>query len=283
MESLKESLWGLFKIFLYLPFSLKVLVISGLVSLAGWLIAKWLFWVWNKNDDRGIGHAGRLGRFADAEGFEYIETPAQKIVDEHKWLGLFSLGHKHSIEHLLRRKMGDLDSSVFLFTRDQNAQAGWAGEFFTVVFAFRLVGSNFPDISMTPGPSEGLPDEVVVDEDLARVYTIRAVEKHGVHRFFTPGLVAAFERERDWCIEIGGDRIAFWRPMRCETAEAHGHGVAGEPLDPATYRMPVKELKGMIEETRAMFGLIAAAAGRSVDTAERPVVPRSRRNLPSGP
>lgn len=282
VQALKEAALDLFTIFLYLPFGLKVLVISGLVSLAGWLIAKWLFWVWNKNDERGIGHAGRLRRFAEREGWVYTEVPNEELVSRFTWLPLFSIGHNHQMTHLLRKKSGDLEQGVCLFTREQSAKGGWAGEFFSVVHTFRLNGAAFPDFSMTPGPGDDLPDEVDVDDDLARVYTIRANERHGVYDFFTPGIVEAFLRERDWCLSVGGEYIAMWRPMRCETAEAHGHGVAGEPLDPATFRMPLQELPVMIEDARNVFGLIAAAAGRSVVTAEQRVIkPRRRQEIPS--
>lgn len=282
MQSLKDALFDILYIFLQLPTSLQVMIGSALVSLVGWLVAKWLFWVWNKNDDRGIGHAGRLRRFAESGSWDYVEVPNEDVVRGFAWLPLFTLGHNHQITHLLRKKSGDLEQGVFLFTREQSGKGGWAGEFFSVVHTFRLSGSAFPDLTMTPGAGDDLPDEVVVDEELARIYTIRASEKHGVYRFFTPGLVAAFDRERDWCISIGGEYIAVWRAMRCETAEAHGVGVAGEALDPATFRMPIKELPRMIDEARNVFGLIAAAAGRSVVTAEqRSVAPRRRRELPS--
>lgn len=280
IQSLKELALGLFEIWLYLPFPLQVMVGSAIASFFGWLIAKWLSWVWNKNDDRGIGHAGRMRRFATANGWDYVEVPNEEVVKRFSWLPHFATGHDHQMTHLLRKKSGDLEQSVFLFTREQSAKAGWAGEFFTVVHAFRLAGSAFPDLMMLPGRGDDLPDEVVVDEDLARVYTIRASEKHGVYKFFTPGLIESFIKTPDWCVSVGGEYIALWRPMRCETAEAHGRGIAGEPLDPATFRMPLKELPKMIDDSREVFGLIAAAAGRSVVTAEqRSITPRRRREM----
>lgn len=272
MESLKQTLFKIFYIFLHLPTSMQVAICVAIGGAISWMVAKWLFWVWNKNDDRGIGHAGRLGRFAEKNGFEYFPGPPPGIAQEYASLSLFDSPNPASIEHLLRKRMGDLETTIFLFVRE-SGHAGWRGDFFTTVISFRLRGADYPDMTLHPQASEGLPDEVVVDPDLARSYTIRAVEQHPVHRFFTPGMVALFEREADWCMAFGGDRVSMWRPLRNDTSEAPTHGVA-EEFDPAISRMPVKDLPAELDAARELFDLIAAAAGRSLQTAESKAVTR---------
>ena len=272
MESLKATLYKILYVFVHLPISMQVglgIAITGAVS---WAFAKWLFWVWNKNDDRGIGHAGRMGRFADANGFEYFAVPTKSMVEEYAPLSLFEPSFPCSMEHVLRKRMGDLESTIFLFVRE-SGQSGWRGDLFTIVFSFRLAGADYPEMTLHPSASEGLPGELVVDHDLSRVYTIRAPEKHPVHRFFTPGMVALFEREADWCMAFAGDRVSMWRPLHNDTTEPPTSGVA-EEFDPAVSRMPLKELPAEIEQARELFDLIAAAAGRSVQTAEQKAVTR---------
>ena len=265
---MKEMILDILVLWLALPTGAKIATVAAIVGGISWAIGSTLMWLWNKDDERTIGHTGRMKLLAKERGYQYFEEAPAPLVKQLSALPIFATGTKHAVSHVLHKQLGELETSVFFFTREQSSKNGWSGEFFTTVVSYRVSGASFPIFTMTPEPSEGQPGTMVVDEALARVYAIRARDDdREVRHFFTPGIVALFEKAQGWYVAFGGERITFWQPMRNQVEEPI-HGVAHEVYDPIVAKMPIRELPGLIRETRRCLEVIAAAAGRAVETLE---------------